>query len=229
LLASVCTAQVVRRVQGDGLVAWWPMEFNGVNRLTGNAGTFTGDVFWKNGRFGGGYETTNAATASLRLPSADVFNPGASMFTVTAWLKTTNANQAVYVTYSTAAPVRNTIVLDTVGGQLRLFIRGTNNLSIAAQGGSGVNDGRWRFVAGVRRTMTVGESWLDGQLVASTTNAAATVIDLSVPDRPSIAGNVPFSEKGLTGTIDDVRVYNRALDPRELAALFVSLRRNHSQ
>ena len=76
----------------------------------------------------------------------------------------------------------------------------------------------WRHLAGVRRGDRV-ELFVDGQMVA--TSEVTTIGESVAPDAgtPLVIGGGPRA--GFEGELADVRVWDRALDPGELAALAV--------
>jgi hypothetical protein len=64
---------------------------------------------------------------------------------------------------------------------------------------------------------------LDASIVTTQTTTANSSNDLGIGAR------TVGSRRFMSGKLDEVRVYNRALSPQEIAALVNSRRRNHSQ
>ena len=79
------------------------------------------------------------------------------------------------------------------------------------------NDNAWHLIYYIRRGTTI-ELYVDGTLVDSATKTAFTFSN-SVP---FVIGWTNYTPAGQSyvGLLDDLRVYNRALTPLEIAALY---------
>jgi len=87
-------------------------------------------------------------------------------------------------------------------------------------------DENWHFVAIVHDENGRFELWYDGQLVASKTT---TIVDIADTNKVRL-GKYPSGTNYFNGTIDEVRIYNRALTEEEIKALYYSsqnVRREH--
>lgn len=92
--------------------------------------------------------------------------------------------------------------------------------AVTFQGATVLNDGRWHAVGlVVERTNSTAQVFVDGKLDGAITNSNLTQ-DLSCTD-PLLFGVERNYSIFFTGTIDDIRIYNRALSDFEVQQLYV--------
>lgn len=93
---------------------------------------------------------------------------------------------------------------------------GVGNPETFVHSSRGFNDGQWHHVA-FTRTRANGEItlWVDGVLAMRAKGGSQ---ELRTPDRLVIGGMHPGSG-AFTGSIDEVRIYNRALNPSEVLSI----------
>jgi hypothetical protein len=146
--------------------------------------------------------------------------------TLALWVKTQNKSrtEALISRYNAAGAETGYLLRTDPGGHVELVVGGNNTT-----GGHGValtdtsaivNDGQWHHIAAV---ITFGQGvsfFVDGGL--SSTQALNLVAQ---PSGSSLqVGLNPWTDYGtyFTGSLDDVRIYNRVLSAVEIAALFAS-------
>jgi hypothetical protein len=80
-------------------------------------------------------------------------------------------------------------------------------------------DSKWHYAVFNKNTPTDGDLWVDGTLRASSTTLQAVENhqDLVIG---YTTHTDPFQQKHWSGSIDDIRIYNRALSPSEIQELF---------
>jgi sialidase-1 len=85
-------------------------------------------------------------------------------------------------------------------------------------GGTALNDNNWHFLMLVRRSNVV-ECWEDGAKLTdgATTSNIGSTIGMYFGNDNSGAYN-----RGLAGSLDEVRLYNRALSATEIQSLYSS-------
>jgi len=230
LLASVCSAQVSRRVQGDGLIFQLTFENGGgVN----DAGPINGST-----RREVDYGTTNA----LQFDSAGT--NGVRAFTVSVWVRpaSTNTFQSVAARIIAGGAFQG-VDIRTAGDDYRpqILLGGGNNSNRfrAWRLAASLVIGQWQHL--VFTVDSVSEQvriYVNGveQSTTTTTGSAgfAFADDFTTSTAPFLIGARAANTSGgrtllLNGTLDDFRFYGRALSPQEIAALANSRRRNHSQ
>jgi trimeric autotransporter adhesin len=204
--------------QAQGLVGWWPGGPSGGQRLfdmsgRGNHGTINGTIpttgVWATGNGGDKSSllldgSTNSVTAlDGRFPS------GSAARTVSVWFKYTSytGEYAALFGYGARSSLQWwALILDNNKLDGNLF--GFDLESTATY-----NDSKWHL--GVYSwDGTIRRLYADGQLVNSTAaNTPNTVLSSLIIGSDS-------SNERFHGNIEDCRIYNRALDASEVAAMY---------
>ncbi len=177
------------------------------NNNTGTINTAT----WTTGKYGGGLNFNG--TAKVQVPSAASLNLTSGM-TLAAWIKPT-VNQSGWVTILQKQP--DAYVLNASNGTGALF-----------PGGGATSNNGWQYVSGVSaspvNTWTHVAVTYDGAILRMYVNGAQVATQpgtgtIQTTSSPLwIGGNSPYGEY-FVGLIDEVRVYNRALTPGEIATI----------
>jgi hypothetical protein len=149
------------------------------------------------------------------------FSPPESGQTYTAWIKTSSASGGIGG-FSNSSPASSTFDrgLYLSGGYLIFCItNAAGSIASIPTSTSIVNDNNWHFVVGVATGSTTYVS-IDGGSPQGNTGSSYTGYTNYTTARYNI-GNTSASRGGyFTGSIDDLRIYNRALSGSEIAALF---------
>jgi type II secretory pathway pseudopilin PulG len=236
------TASVYLRTNAynGGIVGCWKLdETSGTTAADlsgkGNNGTLvnmTPPGCWVTGQIGNAlaFDGTNDY---VDLGTDSSLNFGSSgPFTVAAWVKTTE-NYGMIVSFRSSTDGGPVIDL-AVGYEGGADDPGKAMILVRQDGGSGgyahvkggaVNDGLWHHVAAVRGSGSTIELFLDG--VSQGTNSGAESGGAITTNLRAIGSerrwvNDSFGtadQRYLAGTIDDVRLYNRALGAAEIATL----------
>ena len=192
------------------------------NDSSGNANvssTFTGEVAWTQGKYGKGlsFDGTNDVVRFVETSSTDL-GATTNSYTVSAWFKT-----------STNFSVSAGILEKATGGTFpyNLFINSSELACFAVRDGTAgpsvcsagltVNDGNWHFATGIRNVTTDTASiYIDGRLINSdndtTTVTAANNDDVSIGN-----GGGSYTSEDFNGSIDEVKIYNYARTPAQVA------------
>lgn len=210
----------------QGLVFWLPEnEGSGTTALDysgqGNTGFLTNAPAWTNGVLGsalyfGGTNFVNAGTNILI--SGDI--------TVSMWTQIASTNGMVL------AAKYNSILggdqgwylyKDTTGKILFGGRDSSTNFRSSGYSTQTVSDGNWHFVCG-QRSGSTWKTFIDGTLGSSTNVGTTGSINAAV--QLLTVGTYRFSltnafDLYFTGSIDDPRIYNRALTSNEIAKLAV--------
>jgi len=210
-----------------GLIGWWQAENNYADTVGGNDLAPDGGVTFAPGRFGQAFEF-DGISGSAYCDGAPTLN-GWTQFTLEAWIKLDNTNDSAGGD-GIISRVGNAVNhQDNHGYQFGLGGNSTRLLcqfNTAEQGWPAnqtigtfpqpLVTGVWYHVAATYDHNTT-VLYLDGSpLVANvvgpvTIATSASAFRISKDDN----SNVPFP-----GRIDDVRIYNRALSPAEIAYLY---------
>ncbi len=202
-----------------GLVAWWKLDETGGRQAadsSGNGlhGTLVGEPKWRpdGGVIGGALEFDGIGD-HIVIGNQSQFDLTEGI-AVTAWVKVRRFDrnwQAIVTKGDTAWRIARDRDRDCVQ-----FAFSSVPKEQLLKGRINVNDGQWHHVAGVYdgRKMFL---YVDGKLDLS----AETATSIPVNDQPVYIGeNSQRPGRRWNGLIDDVRVYNRALAPQEIEALY---------
>ncbi|OVE82779.1 hypothetical protein BVY04_00040, partial [bacterium M21] len=145
---------------------------------------------------------------------------GMASRTVAAWIKTTASNAAILCWGSTGAGQKWNFRVQTgdgTAGAIRVEVNGGYIV-----GSTVVNDGQWYHVAAVLDndgTPDVKEVqlYVNGVLETSSKSGSSSINTMS--DRDVLIGK-DFLARYFNGSLDDVRIYDKALTPQEVADLY---------
>ncbi len=152
---------------------------------------------------------------------SDPDNPVQHPFTVACWIKTTSAAGAL-VTWGSSDG-------SPVGGQYQSFRM--EGGSLRAEHGDGnyrgatlIDDGEWHHVAlsvaqGANLRAPQNQLFVDGQRDTFLTGGSDNVYNITADANVSIGQRASHGDRFFTGSIDEVRIYDRALSAAEVAGL----------
>lgn len=207
------------------LAGWWKLNDGSGTAAAdssgkGANGTITGTAAWGTGKRGGalvfdGNDKVACGTgASLG---------GSTPFSVSAWVKipTTHAAQAIVVQQRGPADSST----NGYNGQYQLRINADGKPSFWVYGGganqwdfaatTAVHDNQWHHLLAVRDG-TEGRIYIDGTLAGSASGTLRN-LDATIPVFMGCDGR--DSNRFLNGTLDEVRIYGRAVSGDEIQAL----------
>lgn len=192
-----------------------------VDDVDGLVGTLS-NVFWTQGRVG----SALGMSGEGQVVFGDALNDLALPFTITAWVKIPADVDAAMTILATdgSMPYQGIyLVADFASGP------GQVTVGFGNAGGSGpanrhgkmssvpVPTDVWAHVAGVFRLPGDADIFIDGADAGGVYSGAAAFV-ASTAD-PVVVGTSLAQGAALTGTVDDVRVYRRALTAAEVAAI----------
>jgi hypothetical protein len=185
-----------------------------------NNGTLSGGAVWSSGRFAGALSFNGAASA-VTVPDDSALDP--QQVTVSAWVKASSSpGNFMYV----VAKGGNTCSASSYGlytganGGLQFYTSSNNGLSYALSpdAGSGLWDGKWHSAIGTFDGKTV-RLYIDGREVGSGTPDTAPIAYGLPTSNDLMIGNYPACPsipEGFTGSIDEVKIFNRPLPANEI-------------
>jgi hypothetical protein len=207
-----------------GLIGYWPMNEGTANiahdfslfKHNGTLSTNGGSVpIWVNGKLGTALKF-DGNTNYVTMGNSAQMN-GLTAMTVSAWIKASSSgpNGSVFPGFAEKATCDSS-------GLFGLFIAsngatsqaGFNIYYTSGPGQSGLNgttnvdDGNWHFVLGEYDGTTL-SLWVDGVENAQTPVTGVTLMSNAL--NFEVGGNCNGGGRFYNGTIDEVRVYNRAL------------------
>jgi prepilin-type N-terminal cleavage/methylation domain-containing protein len=213
----------------QGLVGYWPMNEGGGTTVydksgNGNNGVNTGATYTagKVGtyalQFYGG--TNNGGSASyITLSSSTIFDP--SVFTISAWINTSNINSQYNYIYSNARDccgTYNGINFAANGGNVGLAIWYGSGSPASVWTSGGISSSTWTFVTGTYDGTTI-KVYINGVLSASGAYSGGVGSPASYGTvLGALANGPPLYD--WTGSLNDLRLYNRALSASEIQAMY---------
>jgi len=82
-------------------------------------------------------------------------------------------------------------------------------------------DSEWHFIVGVRDDVHQTKLYVDGTLVDTNVNPELGYVQTYSPSSPIFIGyDNSYGDRYNDGDMDELRVYNRALSPEEVEALY---------
>ena len=203
-------------------VAWWKLDDSSRREIFDAVGerraTLTNGVSWTTGISGAALAFTGAGTV-VRGEDAGGMPRGDSPRTLTAWIKTnsTNADSTAFFQYGNSTPHAATDAFFLMLHDSGRAMFGNYYQPILSR--TRVDDGVWHHIAGVfvgGHTRTA-EVFVDGMAEAQGTIRGK--LDGGWRSDWTI-GRGTWGGTGFRGAIDDIRVYERALRPGDLQALY---------
>jgi len=183
-----------------------------------NHGTIQGGT-WTEGKYGGAL-SFDGVDDYVEIPETSLLDPRTSDFTVEAWIKTSSTADWIVISKWDGWGSGNAWWLgnDWSGGSQHLrFSVYCPSMNWAENTTAVVSDGKWHHMAGVREGGTL-KLYIDGVLAGTKVACAGVDVNNNLPVRIG-----KFGEPGgwhFNGTIDEVRIYKRALSPEEISQQF---------
>ena len=239
-VAAALSASVILAIALDWSVGTRPAQASAAGLVAGYAfseasGTLTADVSGNNNT---GTLSGAARTAAGQFGSALVFN-GTSAFvdlgnpaalqltgsmTISAWIKAAafpvdDAAVVSRFTRGAAQGFQFDTTVDTGPRTIGFKLTGASGALMIRYGATTLQLNQWYFMTGVydaaARTLDV---YLNGQLNNGTLLGTVTATQQNSPLNVSIGRRTGLSGFAFNGTIDEVRIYNRALTQAEIQA-----------
>ncbi len=215
------------RSLSDGLIAYWKFDESSANSCSGgvndscdssglgNDGAWVGDATATTvSKFGYALGLDGVGDNMSATVSELTFNAGDET-TISAWYKADPASdwQSVFGKSQRLSHYdqRGMVALLNSSATYMDFWSGSQKITK-----KGLVPGKWYLVTAVRDVNSKTSLYFDGELVGS----VIVQEDLSVGNNSSFYVGREAYNHFLNGSIDEVRVYNRALSPREVRALY---------
>ena len=211
-----------------GLVAYWKMDEttgNAVDSIGGNTGVNT-DVTYASSKINNG-AVFNGSTSVFNITDTSSLKP--TRFTLSAWVKVVDVSSAPVLVQSFSLNPNQAgfrLVVRSTTGYVRLKIgKNTGNTADVdvkdLDGDVAVNDGLWHLICGTYDGAKM-KVYVDGTLDVEADWFSDPVF--STPNYISIGAgyNSATLIQPLTGSLDEVGIWNRALTQTEITDLYNS-------
>ncbi len=223
-LASKATlAQVPSYVPSNGLVGWWPFNGNandesgnGLNGTVHNAILNTDRMGNSNNSF-----SFNGGSDRIVVPNNSLL--ALNDLTISFWMKTTynGAHEVGLVSknISSGYPAYWIYLNHSGPGQVDLYVTQIGGAQAMTNSNVIVNDGNWHLIAATRTSVSgLQKIFIDGSL-SNTSNGPVGIL--------SVSDDLLFGEtfngdnqSNYVGQLDDIGIWNRALDSCEIKDLY---------
>ena len=219
------TNPTVNRGECNGLIAWWPLNGStndlGPNALNGTGYNIVGAT-GQNGKSGGAY-AFNGVSSQITVTNNAVLNP-VTAITVSAWFQiagNTGATQGV-ISKDISSPIANppyALQINASTNTLQYYQTSTSTTTPTNSVSTPVltYGNNWYFISGTFEGNTM-RVYFNGELSETSTlsDIAPTTGMLRIGQQKTGSG------RWFNGTIDDVRIYNRALSASEINQLYLA-------
>jgi hypothetical protein len=198
-------------------IAHWKLDetagTTAVDSAGGHDGTLVGNPTWSTGILGGALDFDGAGD---RIDAASVLDAGSAQISVTAWVFKRDMGDDRVISKSSGGAIPDHVFsLGLYGTTIRARLRTTDNGGTSNYDGGSISLDQWVHLAftydGIRL-----RTYKDGTETAS----YAVTGDMIASSLGVAIGNVNATDdRYWNGLLDDVRVYDRALDAAEIADL----------
>lgn len=216
----------------NGLVGWWKFDGDATDSSgNGNNGTLVGSPSYVSGRIGSAISLNGSSQyIDLGVYTLSPQLSGSSAITQSAWIKynslTGNNQDILFVSIGSTNFTGASIQLDSTG-HLRIGGRSVKTDGFQnATAASVLSTNTWHFVTGVLDFPSQKiYGYVDGVKVidqsATFSNSTYTPFgSATTPDMIGVDGNPVSNPLYFNGTIDDARIYNRALSVAEIQQIY---------
>ena len=174
------------------------------------------------GKFGnGGLFSGNEGYVDVG--NSSLLNPSTAL-SLSFWFKsaTTTPTGQLVSRYTQGGPDIGSYAVDfQAGGAIRMYFTNSNGSGFfgGVTSTTGITDTNWHHVVTTYSAGTV-SLYIDGKLNRSVNNGGPSTLASSSLDTLIGARNAPTGSSLLAGTMDEVRIYNRALSAQEVSQLY---------
>ncbi|MDE1975232.1 MAG: peptidoglycan-binding protein [Patescibacteria group bacterium] len=211
-----------------GLVGYWPLDGNANDASgNGNNGTLVGSPTFTTGVVGSGAVSLDGTSQYVTTGStgASTLNVGSGSFTVSTWIKTSYTSvtdKAIVAKRNNSANTESGYSIKIVNGKADFYFGdGTNGRSDNSS--INVADQGWHLLTMViDRSSNLKIGYVDGSVQVS--HDISTIGAQTNTDALCIGSTCYNVDSGQSryfpGSIDDVRIYNRALSAPEVSSIY---------
>jgi hypothetical protein len=214
-------------VGATGAVGHWPLsEGTGASVAdtsgSGNPGALSGGVAWSSGRSGPAL-SFDGTDGQVTVADSAALEP-ATALTVSAWVNSPASPGGYRYIVAKGANGCTTASYGLYTGpngglQFYVAMHGGATWTPSADAGTTVWNGRWHLAVGTFDGSTL-RLYVDGAEVGSPVDDSGSLVYGLPNSNAFLIGNYPdCTERGFSGLIDDVTVWNRALSPAEVRAM----------
>jgi len=224
ILALLFSSFTHNNVYADdlGLVGYWAFD-DGRGNITkdlsvySNNGILINSPSWTIGKYGNALDFNSSANQYVSVTNSYVLNQSNS-FSICSWGKSTSQGSLLYKGDTTVSGTNYALYFAPVAE----FFVSTNTTHYSPGGSVSLIDGKYHFICGIYNNkinkVYVYWDYLDG---GSNVNSLNTSGNIQMSNSNLTIGKASLGITNWNMSIDEVRLYNRALLPSEVSAMFL--------
>lgn len=200
----------------SGLMAWWKLDESTGSIAYDSVGTYSGTIYGA-GRINGvsgnalSFDGNDYAEINNRIIEG-------YPFTIGVWLRTTSSSSQAVVNLAYSGSTKSYYGIEIAsGGAVRSVARNTNARYI---NGVQVNDGQWHHIVAVYSSASSRILYVDGMLNGISSSSSTFNVNSNRWSFGRWGDSTPSNY--FTGDIDEVRLWNRALNSTEVQQLYMN-------
>jgi hypothetical protein len=216
-------AQIPNYVPTNGLIGWWPFNGN-ANDESGNVnnGTVNGAILTTDhlGNSNSAY-AFDGASDYIELPYSTLWNFGLGDFTLAGWFLSLDGANDNIIRFDNGFNPSSIWGMRVNFLDLEFLCKGTG-VAYYPITSNPVSTGNWHQTVMVRSSNSL-LIYLDGNLVHTETTPTIADIQSNGTYYPSIGRLGSYNGEYFTGDLDDIGIWNRALNQQEITNLYTSV------
>jgi hypothetical protein len=214
----------------NGLVSRWTFDGSDVtdkvyDRVGGNDGYFVGGATSSAKTIGKVGQALSFNGSNNYVNLGNILDMGENNFSISAWARSTSTavgnNNGIVYKRGTSSSVDKGYRLNMPNGTFNFHIADGINFKTLTAGSTGsYNNGQWHHVVAVADRGTDMRIYVDGVLANTTTETNVGNIDSPIPLAIGSLAAGGATYHPFLGALDDVRIYNRALNASEVKQIY---------
>lgn len=206
-----------------GLVVYYPLDGNANDATTNTYDATASNLSYVGNRYGesGKAAGLNGSSSSVKM-NDNILNLGQSAYSISLWFNTANKSQSTQCLFNTIPHAGLSFVYNFSAKPscLSVFIGNGTTWHLGAQNGAKTDyvNNEWYHVVFVKNGSLYSFS-VNGVVDFQTTHSGASAYDLNVP---LLFGEISYNAEYLNGSLDDIRIYNRAISSDEITRLYTA-------
>jgi hypothetical protein len=195
------------------MTGWWPGDKDASSLVAGGpTGTLIGNVTFGQAEVGKGFVFDGKSRVEFGTSPAIV---GTGPFAVDAWVQTTVGGTIIAQRDQNGFDGEYELTI-TQAGQVNWWTFGDGQVGFDLTSTAKVDDGRFHLVVATREVDGSGRIYIDGKLDSTQSSPPRTLAALTV----AIGADARNAATPLTGVIDEVEIFNRALTATDVTSLY---------
>ncbi|KJU84815.1 LamG domain protein jellyroll fold domain protein, partial [Candidatus Magnetobacterium bavaricum] len=208
----------------DGLVAYYPFNGNANDESgsgNGNNGVVHGATLTTD-RFGNANKAYSFNNSYIEIADSNSLDIGTNSYTTVAWIKTNDVSTQgrIFSKGASGCEIGYMMRLDATTHSITIENSNTKGgCYIVLTSSTLIDDNKWHFVVAVVERSSGAKIYIDGKIDAST-NKDTSGLSVANGLNAKIGMSYINPMEPFNGSIDDVRIYNRALSDAEVQQLY---------